>query len=230
MEILSIIPARGGSKGIKLKNLIPLNRKPLLYYTIKASKESSNINRTIVSTDHKKIAKVAKLLGAEVVYRPSRLAGNKTSVEAGMIYTLNYLRKTEKYEPDLVLLLQATSPLRTSKHIDEAINFFIKGKYDSVLSGLISRYFFWESNKKTVRPLNYDPSNRPNRQEMKSNQFIENGAIYITKYDLLQTSKCRVSGKIGIYIMPRELSIDINNKFDLFLIQHILKQQKNLHI
>ena len=81
MKVLSIIPARGGSKGIPLKNLVMLNQKPLLYYTVIASLKSKIINKTVVSTDNKKIGKVALKLGAEVVYRPKKLATDTTALE-----------------------------------------------------------------------------------------------------------------------------------------------------
>ena len=85
MKVLSIIPARGGSKGIHLKNLATINEKPMLFYTVNASLNSSIINKTIVSTDHKDIAETAKSLGAEVIIRPKKLANDKTDNPAGLI-------------------------------------------------------------------------------------------------------------------------------------------------
>ena len=121
MEILSIIPARGGSKGIPLKNIIKINKKPLLYYTINASLKSKLVTRTIVSTDHEKISKIAKSLGAEVIKRPKKLANDHIALEPSISQILDHLKKTENYKPDIILILQNTSPLRNSKHVDEAL-------------------------------------------------------------------------------------------------------------
>ena len=130
MEILSIIPARGGSKGIPLKNIIKINKKPLLYYTINASLKSKLVTRTIVSTDHEKISKIAKSLGAEVIKRPKKLANDHIALEPSISQILDHLKKTENYKPDIILILQNTSPLRNSKHVDEALTLLKKRNYD----------------------------------------------------------------------------------------------------
>ena len=124
------------------------------------------------------------------------------------------------------MLLQNTSPLRSSLHIDGALSLFRKGGYDSVVSGFISHYLFWKTSRKNAEPINYNPLKRPNRQQM-NNQFIENGAIYVTKYDQFKKNKCRISGRIGFYEMPEELSIQIDSKFDLLFTELIMKKQVN---
>jgi N-acylneuraminate cytidylyltransferase len=223
LKILSIIPARGGSKGIPLKNLILFGRKPLIYHTIKASL-NSKINRTIVSTDNLEISKIATKYGAEVIIRPKKLANDKSQIEPVIKYILDYLIKKENYIPDLVILLQNTSPLRTSKHIDKAVEFFNKNNFDSVLSGFISHSLIWQVKNKTVKPINYNPLNRQNRQDMK-NQFIENGAIYITKNKLFNKTNCRVSGKIGVFEMSEESSLQIDSTHDILFAEQILKMR-----
>tara|TARA_B100001179_G_scaffold9831_1_gene6433 strand:- start:2460 stop:3152 length:693 start_codon:yes stop_codon:yes gene_type:complete len=222
MKILSIIPARGDSKGIPLKNLVQLNKKPLLYYTVKASLNSKLIDRTIVSTDHPKISAYAQKLQAEVIARPKKLSGDHTSIESVVLHILEYLLKKERYVPDTIIFLQNTSPLRTSTHIDEAIKLFQKKKFDSLLSGYNSHKFFWKKNNLLVKPMNYSPQKRPNRQDF-TNQFIENGSIYIIKHDIFKKIKSRLSGKIGLYKMPEILSIEIDTRDDLLLASYILK-------
>lgn len=224
MKILSIIPAREGSKGIPLKNIIKLDGKPLLAHTISASL-NSKINRTVVSTDSKKISNIAKKYGAEVIIRPKKLANDKSQIEPSMEHVLNYLKKTEVYVPDIVVLLQNTSPLRTSKNIDDALRLFQKGKYDSVFSGYMSHSFIWDTKGKSLVPKTYNPLKRQNRQKMK-NQFYENGAIYITKYDLFDETKCRISGKTGMSEMTKEESLQIDSKYDLFLVEQYIKWRK----
>lgn len=223
MEILSIIPARGGSTEIPMKNIVNLNKKHLLNYTVTASLNSKYVTRTIVSTDHNKIADIAKKLKVEVIKRPKNLSGNKIRIEPTIQHVLSKLEKTEGYKPDIILLLQNTSPLRNSKHIDESIKLFKKRKFDSLFSGYKSHSLFWKASKNFAIPLNYKPNNRPNRQQM-NDQFIENGAIFVFTYEAFRKNKCRLSGKIGIYEMSEFLSIQIDSLNDLFLIEQILKK------
>ena len=214
MEIMAIIPARGGSKSIPLKNLKLLNGKPLIDYSINVSLKSKFITRTIVSSDHPKILNRAQKLGAEILKRPKNLATDSSQLEPVMEHCLNHFKLKENYIPDIVILLQNTSPLRTKKHIDDALSTFLDSKFDSMMSCYSSHYFLWTLQKNILIPKNHNPKNRSNRQQM-NNQFIENGAIYITKYNTFKKSHCRISGKIGLYEMPKELSIDIDNKLDL---------------
>ena len=225
MNILSIIPARGGSKGIRSKNLKIINQKPLLDYSVIASLQSKWINKTIVSTDDHKILRRAKKLGAEVIERPKKISTDSASIELAIEHCLKYIKKNDNYVPEIIVLLQNTSPLRTSNHIDSALTSFFKNKYDSLLSGYNSHHFIWKRNNKTITPVNYNPKKRPNRQKF-NNQFIENGAIYITKYELFKTSKCRISGRVGLYEMPQELSLDIDTKNDLSKVRKFMKNKK----
>tara|TARA_B100000749_G_C18434882_1_gene469606 strand:- start:194 stop:868 length:675 start_codon:yes stop_codon:yes gene_type:complete len=214
MDILSIIPARGGSKSIPLKNIIKIKNKPLLHYTVTASLKSKFITRTIVSTDHNKIAKVAKSLGAEVIKRPKKFSADTSHVELAMQHVIDHLKKTEDYTPDIIVLLQNTSPLRNSKHIDESLKLMKKENFDSIISGFSIHTFLWKKHNKSIKPVDYDPKNRPNRQQM-NEQFFENGAIFATKYKNFKKSNCRISGKIGFYKMPLELSYNIDSLEDL---------------
>ena len=222
MKVLSIIPARGGSKGIPLKNLVVLNRKPLLYYTVTASLKSKIINKTIVSTDNNKIGKVALKLGAEVIYRPKKLATDTTPLEPVIEHALDYLNRHDDYNPEIIVILQNTSPLRTTKHIDEALTLMKRQNYDSVLSGFSIHTFLWKQSKKVIIPLDYNPKKRPNRQGMHE-QLFENGAIFATKTRYFTKNKCRISGKIGFYKMPLESSYNIDSYDDLRSIKKFLK-------
>lgn len=222
MDVLAIIPARGNSKGIPLKNLKKLNGKPLIYHAIHSCQASKNINRIIVSTDNAKISEYTTSLGVETIPRPKKISGDFAEVEAAMMHILKKLEK-QKYFPDIVTLIQSTSPLRTSFDIDDAFIKFYNGNYDSIFSGYISKHFLWKIKNSKIIPFNYSPNKRPIRQEMKSDLIIENGAIYITKYSKIKKSKCRISGKTGVYLMPEELSIDINNFVDFATAEQIMK-------
>ena len=222
MKVLSIIPARRGSKGIPLKNLVMLNRKPLLYYTVTASLKSKIINKTIVSTDNKKIGKIALKLGAEVIYRPKKLATDTTALEPVIEHVLYYLNVHQGYDPEIIVILQNTSPLRTAKHIDEALTLMKRQNYDSILSGFSIHTFLWKKSKKTIIPLDYNPKKRPNRQNIHE-QLFENGAIFATKTRCFTKNNCRISGKIGFYKMPLENSYNVDSYDDLRLIRKFLK-------
>jgi N-acylneuraminate cytidylyltransferase len=222
MKVLSIIPARRGSKGIPLKNLVMLNRKPLLYYTVTASLKSKIINKTIVSTDNKKIGKIALKLGAEVIYRPKKLATDTTALEPVIEHVLNYLNVHQGYDPEIIVILQNTSPLRTAKHIDEALTLMKRQNYDSILSGFSIHTFLWKKSKKTIIPLDYNTKKRPNRQNIHE-QLFENGAIFATKTRCFTKNNCRISGKIGFYKMPLENSYNVDSYDDLRLIRKFLK-------
>jgi CMP-N,N'-diacetyllegionaminic acid synthase len=223
MEIMAIIPARGGSKGIPLKNLKLLNGKPLIDYSINGSLKSKFITRTIVSSDHPKILNRAEKLGAEIIKRPKNLATDSSQLEPVIEHCLNHFKLKENYVPDIIILLQNTSPLRTKKHIDDALSTFLDSKFDSLMSCYNSHYFLWNLKKNILIPKNHNPKNRTNRQQM-NNQFIENGAIYITKYNAFKKSHCRISGKIGLFKMSEKVSIDIDTKEDLDQVRKLLKR------
>ena len=162
-------------------------------------------------------------MDVEVIKRPQKFAEDRAQIESSIKHVLNVLKKKENYVPDLIVLLQNTSPLRNEKHIDEALNLFFKKKYDSVFSGHKAHIFLWRKKNDLVHPMNYNPRKRPRRQD-DLGEFLENGAIYITKLKLFKKNNCRISGKTGIYVMPKEFSIDIDNKLDLFLASEILKR------
>ena len=228
MNILAIIPARGASKGILRKNLKLLNDKPLINYTIQAALESKYVTRSIVSTEDKEIMKISKSLNVEVLKRPKELAGDNSPLEPVMHHVLNHLKQKENYIPDLIILLQATSPLRNAKHIDESIVELKRKKLDSILSVSESKALVWKKRSDShIIPITYDPQNRQNRQQMKD-KLLENGAIYITKYKLFKKNNCRISGKIGFYKMPNELSYEIDKPHELELVEKILTQDSHI--
>jgi len=133
--VLGIIPARGGSKGIPLKNLAELAGKPLLAYTTEAALNSRLLSRVILSTDHSEIARFGKGTGIEVPFlRPAEFATDSATIEAVVRHALNWLEETENYRPAAFVILHPTTPLRTAKHIDEAIEHLDRSDVDSVVS------------------------------------------------------------------------------------------------
>jgi len=221
-NVIAVIPARGGSKGIPRKNVREIAGEPLIAYTIKAALGSKALSRTIVSTEHQEIAQVARECGAEIVIRPAELATDFAPTEPVLEHAVKHLEETEGYRANVIVLLQPTSPLRDSQHIDEALEAFFKNDYDSLLSVCPSHVFLWRMGGKGAYPLNYDFKNRPRRQDREP-EYRENGAIYITKHHILIGEHNRLGGKIGLYVMPVESSLEIDTEFDFWLCESILK-------
>lgn len=224
-NIIAIIPARGGSKSLPHKNIRLLNGKPLIYYTIATAKKSKYLQRLLVSTEDNQIAEIAQKYGAEVIERPAELATDTAPTEPVMEQVVATLEREEDYKPDIIVLLQATSPLRNSKHIKEALDKFLKNDYDSLLSVCPSHAFVWRVGENGVNAINYDFRNRPRRQDMKP-EYRENGAIYITKHKILTREHNRLGGKIGLYVMSEEDSLEIDSEFDFWLCEQAIIKKR----
>lgn len=224
LEILAIIPARGGSKGIPRKNIRLLCGKPLIAHTIEAALNSKHINRVVVSTEDQEIAGIARQYGAEIILRPAELADDSVPTAPVLEHVVGYLEETEDYRADVIVLLQPTSPLRNSHHIDEALAAFFSNKYDSLLSVCSSHAFIWRAGTDEAYPLNYDFRDRPRRQDREP-EFRENGAVYIAKYDMLRREHNFLGGKIGFYHMPEDISIEIDTTFDFWLAEQIMSKE-----
>jgi len=217
MKIISIIPARGGSKSIPKKNLVDFLGAPLIAKTIQQSIKTQLINRTIVSTDDDEISFVAKQYGAEIVKRPNKISGDTATTESAMIHTLNILKENENYTPDIVILLQATSPLRKNNDITKAINMFNDKKADSLISGSkFEDFLFWEKENSQWQAVNYNPDHRMRRQDRKP-QFVENGSIYMFKPEILYKFNNRIGGKMILFEMEfwQTWEIDTYDEIDL---------------
>ncbi len=220
--ILAIIPARGGSKGIPCKNIIPLEGKPLIAYTIEAARKSGIFDKIIVSSENKKIESISVKYGAQVIKRPKNLAGNATPTEPVILHALERLKKKEGYAPSVIFLLQPTSPLRNQDDIKNAYRKFTREKLDSLLSVMQNVDFLWNQKNNKLLPLNYDYRYRPRRQDVR-NQFKENGAIYITKHSIFMQCKNRLCGKIGYYLMDEKQSVDIDSLCDVLVARSIMR-------
>ena len=222
MQIVSIIPARGGSKGIPRKNLIQLMGKPLLVYTIDQSLSSALINKTIVSTDDDTIKTIAENNGAKVIMRPDELSGDLSTSEEVLKHAIGVLKeKGEK--PDIIVFLQCTSPIRRKWDIDKQIEKLFDGNYDSVFSVTKTKIFIWKKIDGDLMSLNYNYKNRPMRQN-KNIEYNETGSIYVFKTNVFEKENNRICGKFGMYEMPYECSFDIDDYFDLWLCEKIIEQ------
>ena len=221
MEVLGIIPARGRSERLPRKNLHPLAGKPLIAHTIEHSLLSHLVTRTVVSTEDDEIRRVSQEFGAEVVQRPEGLATETSSSESALIHVVHYLKESEGYEPDIIVFLQCTSPLRSIKEIDFAIQFFVESKADSLFSASLSKRLLWKSHGDSVEPLNYDFRNRKREQDMGS-EWVENGSIYVFKPWVLLEQMNRLGGKIVVCPMDYWSSFQIDSAEDFELCEWIL--------
>jgi len=211
-KVICIIPARGGSKGIPRKNIRPLTGKPLIAHSIEAARGAAGVDDVYVSTDDDAIADVSLAWGAKVIYRPVELAGDTASSEAALLHALDML-EADGVDVDLLVFLQCTSPLRTHADIECAISYLRAEGADSLLSVVPSHKFIWEMRAGGGVSINYDYRNRARRQDMVP-QYAENGSIYIFKPWVLRKLGNRLGGKISLYIMREDQSLDIDTEDD----------------
>ena len=225
MNIISIIPARGGSKGIPRKNIKLLNGKPLISYSIDASNSCSLIDDTYVSTEDAEISEISKGNNAEVIERPDELAGDDSSSIDVILHVLDYLENRGEL-PDLFVLLQPTSPLRTSEDIEASINLFLESDCDSLVSvcELDHRALLNFSLEDGFLVQNNNESLFNSRRQDIPTHFSLNGAIYITTPEFIRKNKSFYSDKTIPHVMSKEKSIDIDTSFDFKLAEFLLNE------
>lgn len=221
LEVLAIIPARGGSKGLPHKNIRRIAATPLLAYSIQHALNTPAVSRVVVSTDDPEIAEVARQHGAEVIPRPAELSGDQCSSESALSHALGVLRDQEGYEPDLIVFLQPTSPLRQPCDIQNAIHTLLDENADSLFSGCAVHGFVWRKKEEDLYSITYDFRRRERRQDAPKD-FVENGSIYIFKPWVLNEFNNRLGGKISIYEMRVSDSFQVDEPGDLDLIEHLM--------
>ncbi|MCG9881355.1 MAG: acylneuraminate cytidylyltransferase family protein [Bacteroidia bacterium] len=218
MKILGIIPARGGSKGVKGKNIKSLSGEPLIYYTIKEALKS-DLTSLIVSTDDEEISKVAKSYGVEVPFkRPTDLSNDTAKSIDVAVHALNEMERIHGFNYDAIMLLQPTTPFRTYEDINDCLNLMINHpEADSVISvvdvkGHHPARMKYLQDGWLIDPPFCEEIENQNRQELRP-MFIRNGAIYLTrKITLLK--KSYKGEKCLAYEMPGERSVNIDNMQD----------------
>ncbi|MFA6402596.1 MAG: acylneuraminate cytidylyltransferase family protein [Salinivirgaceae bacterium] len=226
--MLAIIPARGGSKGLPGKNTKKLLGKPLIAYAIEAALKSKYITKVMVSTDSEEIANVAKEYGAYIPFlRPDYLATDNAKAIDNYIYTINRLSLENNISINEFVVLQPTSPLRTTEDIDNSIELFNLKNAESVISYTeehhpISWHKYINEDKSFTSIFD---SSILNRQDFKST-YYPNGAIYVFNKDLI-FSKKYYSDKSYAYIMPRNRSVDIDNMDDFEYAEYLLNKIKD---
>lgn len=228
MSVLAIIPARGQSKRLPNKNKRLLGGIPLIEYTIKAGLDAVMVDNIVVTTDDSEIALISQSLGVQVQYpRPAKLSEDDSPIEDVIKHSI-LLFETNGSHPDIIVLLQPTSPFRTAKHIDDAINLLITSQADTVTA--VRRvvehpYYMWKQNNDEIIPYYSIEKQFTSRNNLPS-FYIENGSIYVIKKNIFIQY-----GLYGNRVMPYEMSqiesIDIDEAIDLDWTEFLMLKQKS---
>jgi len=227
MKVLVVIPARGGSKGIIKKNIKLLHGKPLIQYTIEAAQNAIYVDDIVVSTDDDEIKKVSESLCTKVISRPESLSGDDALVVDALRYTLDELER-EGTMYDIVLLLEPTSPLRTSEIIDDCIKEFANNDVKNVVTFSetdLPPDRIWKLDDKGIEPYIKGANPWLPRQKLEVGYQL-NGLVYaldVLNFRKMKESQSILNGKITPVITPKEISIDIDDMLDFKMIEFLMK-------
>lgn len=225
MHIIAIIPARGGSRGIPAKNLLDFCGKPLLAWSILQAREARTIGRVYVSSDDPDIQNIAARFGAVPIVRPPELATDTSSSEQALGHALTEIGRATGATPDLVVFLQATSPLREPEDIDGAVGKLLETKADSLFSmAILEDFTLWTRKGTALKGLSFDPLRRGRRQDREP-VYLENGSIYVFRPEILKKYDNRLGGKISMFEMPRWKSYEIDTLEDVEICAYYFKKK-----
>jgi CMP-N,N'-diacetyllegionaminic acid synthase len=221
-KTLAVIAARGGSKGIPHKNLLDLCGKPLIAWTVEQARAARGVDVVAVSSDSDNILAAAEAAGAVGVRRPEDISGDLASSESAWLHVLDATdERMGRFER--VVALQATSPIRESSDIENALATFDREHLDSLLSVCeVEDYFNWRIGQEGPEPINYDYRNRRMRQQIEK-RYLENGSFYVLVPSLLREQSNRLGGKIGFHVMERHKMFQIDRPEDVKLCAAIMR-------
>lgn len=217
----AVIPARGGSKGIPNKNLRTVGGVPLVVRTIRAALSSKSFAEVFVSTDDSEIASVARAAGAEVIERPPQISGDTASSESALLHALEWAEKRGMGRPDVLAMLQCTSPFTRAEDIAGLLETMSTNNADSAFTAFQSHFFLWKRQLNAVG-INHDSSRRPRRQEREP-EFVETGAIYAMKVAGFSIARHRFFGRIVAYLQPRARSLEVDEPEDLLIAEALAR-------
>jgi len=227
-RVLALIPARGGSKGVPRKNVRLVCGKPLIAYTIETALAARHLfHRTIVSTDDLEIAEVSKRFGAEVPFmRPSELAGDRESMLTVIQHAVRFVEDRDDVELDWICLLQPTEPFRTVEDIERALSLARAGGCDSVIS-VVQVFSTHPILMKRIedgrlRPYCIEEKEGTRRQEYDPPAYMRNGAIYLTRRDVVMHGNSLWGRDTRPYVMPPERSVGVDSELDMKLVELLL--------
>jgi CMP-N-acetylneuraminic acid synthetase len=229
-KILALIPARGGSKGVLRKNIRPVCGKPLTIQTALAAKKL--FRRILVSTDDSEIAKVSADYGAEVPFlRPTDLANDRAPMIPVIQHALHFAEADEAIRYDWVCLLQPTEPFRTVEDIEQALALAAEGHCDSVISVVqvfsVHPILMKKIDGNRLIPYCVEEKEGTRRQDYAPAAYMRNGAIYLTRRDVLVDSNSIWGNVIRPYVMPAERSVSVDSELDMKLIELLMQDRVN---
>ncbi|WP_311650224.1 cytidylyltransferase domain-containing protein [Selenomonas artemidis] len=221
MRILAVIPARGGSKGIPKKNIRLMNGCPLISYAIRNARASQYITDVFVSTDSREIAYVARQYGAGIIYRGEELSSDMVTLDPVIYHAMQQAEKVNACKFDAVITMQPTSPLLQVKTLDHAIDYFLSGNFDTVISAVNRPHLSWGQEAGIFVPLYKE---RKNRQELPA-QYFETGAFVIARRSAVK-AHTRIGTRISVYETGEQEGIDIDSREDWLLAERLMKRKK----
>lgn len=230
MEVLAIIPARGGSKGIPRKNLAPLCGKPLLAWAIEAARAAQRVDRVVVSTDDAEIAGAAGRFGAEVSIRSPPASGDLAPSEQALTECLGDLRRRSGYRPDAIAMLQCTAPLTTGEDIDGVLETLEGESADSALAASPFHYFLWrQGGGGGAEAVGHDATRRLMRQQHAAGEYapryLESGSVYAMRAEGFLEHGHRFFGKTVLHPTPPQRTWEIDEPVDLDVAEVLLRRQ-----
>lgn len=226
MKCVAIIPARGGSKAIPRKNVLPLSGKPLIAWMIEAARNAKLVDSVVVSTDDAEIAAVSERFGAAVAWRPAEISGDLVPSEAAVLHALNTQLSNPEDLPELTAFLQCTAPLTDSSDIDGTIEALLAQNADTALAVADFHYYLWKSDENDdFAGINHDKSIRKMRQEREPN-FVETGSVYVMKTDGFLRHKHRFFGKTAFHVIPHERVLEIDDLVDFKIAQTLIHERQ----
>ena len=223
-EVLGIIPARGGSKGIPHKNMIDLCGKPLIQYTFDAAEKAKRLSRVVVSTEDETIREYSEKENIEVIKRPLELAGDEVETADVLLHVLKYLEEKEGYVPQYTMILQPTSPLRTAEDIDKCVELIVTEDADSVVSVVRTPHNcipekLMEMKSGRLSFLKDDGEKYTTRQKQRELYSRNGAAIYLFKTDMFERTRSYYGNDCVPYLMKQNDSLDIDTFEDLELVK-----------
>jgi len=220
-KVIAIILARGGSKGIPQKNVLSFSGHPLVAWSVLQAKNTKEIDEVYISSDSDEILEIASRYGAKKIKRPAEYSGDAAKSEEAILHALDVLGSDQ----EIIIMLEPTAPLRKPSDLGDAVNLFRKEQWDSCFSGAtLQDFLIWKRDKnRQLVSVNYDYKNQGPRQ-LREPDFVENGAIYMFKPEIMLQNHNRFGGEIGIFPNHFWQSFEIDDPEDWDLVELIFEK------
>jgi YrbI family 3-deoxy-D-manno-octulosonate 8-phosphate phosphatase len=216
-RVVAVVPARGGSQGVPLKNLEPVGGRPLVVRAVEACRASRLVSEVVVSTDHPSIAEAGRRAGARVIIRPATISGDTATSESAVLHALDEMT-ADGLPAEIAVLVQCTSPFIDPADLDSAIAQVLADEADVVFSAVESHAFLWTYREEGLGGVNHDPSFRQRRQDREP-EYRETGAFYVMRADGLRRHNGRFFGRLAAQRVPEPHAVEIDTPGDLRLAQ-----------